>query len=229
MVIFFAGLTLSVKLGAIWQDLEFEFFAPAIAESKTATKLETPEQDKNKPNVAAAEHQKMASAANKDVMSDEAAQSGASGEKEHKIVFDPSQVTDAEVEVLQKLAVRRDELDRRSREIDLRDTLLLAMEKRVKAKLGELQKYEAIVQGLLKKHEGEQDAKYRSLVKIYESMKPKNAALIFEELEMDVLLNVVERMRESRTAPILAKMAPKKAKALTMELAARFNLPMLKK
>jgi len=210
--------------------LEFELFPPAVAESKTATKSETPEKDKNMPNVAAAaEQQKMASAANKDVMSDEATQTDASGEKESEIGFDPSQVTDAEVKILQKLAVRRNELDRRSREIDLRETLLLAMEKRVKAKLAELKKYEAIVQGLLRKHEGEQDAKYRSLVKIYESMKPKNAALIFEELEMDVLLNVVERMRESRTAPILAKMAPKKARALTMELAARFNLPMLKK
>ena len=37
MVIFFAGLTLTVKLGALWQDMEIAVFSPAVAEPKAAS------------------------------------------------------------------------------------------------------------------------------------------------------------------------------------------------
>ena len=62
-------------------------------------------------------------------------------------------------------------------------------------------------------------------MKIYENMKPKDAARIFEQLEIDVLLLIAERMREARIAPILAKMSPAKAKAITVELATRRPIP----
>jgi len=56
-------------------------------------------------------------------------------------------------------------------------------------------------------------------------MKPKDAARIFEELDMEVLLEVVERMKERKTAPILAQMNPQRAKTVTLELAQRRELP----
>ncbi|WP_419902504.1 magnesium transporter MgtE N-terminal domain-containing protein [Kiloniella sp.] len=59
-------------------------------------------------------------------------------------------------------------------------------------------------------------------------MKPKDAARIFEELDMVVLLDVVERMKERKTAPILASMNPKRAKEITLELAQRRDLPLSK-
>src|SRR3546814_4430099 len=59
------------------------------------------------------------------------------------------------------------------------------------------------------------EGQMQSLVKIYESMKPKDAARIFEELDMEVLLEVVERMKERKTAPILAEMNPERAKTVT--------------
>ena len=60
-----------------------------------------------------------------------------------------------------------------------------------------------------------------SLVKIYEKMKPKDAAQVFERLEMPVLLKVIERMKEAKTAPILAAMDPGKAKAVTVAIAGK--------
>lgn len=238
-VIIFAGLTLTVKLGALWQDMEFAFFAPAIAESKAAPEKQEAKagddakaqgQDKNSKK---SENQKLAKAVDEKAKPDDGTPSesdkGAKSETKDEKGFDPALATDAEVEVLQKLAKRRDELNRRARNIDLRETMLVATERRVKVKITELKKLQEIVQKLLKKHDGEQETKYLSLVKIYESMKPKDAARIFEHLDMKVLLNVVERMREARTGPILAKMAPVKAKALTMALAERRNLPALAK
>ena len=59
--------------------------------------------------------------------------------------------------------------------------------------------------------------------KIYENMKPKAAAGVFEELDMDILLEVVSRMKERKVAPILALMTPTRAKELTFELAPAVN------
>lgn len=230
MVIFFAGLTLTVKLGVLWQDMEFAFFAPAVAESKAKPERDAKSDAESDPK---ADHKQMAQAAAKDAKQGNPAETGpakdGAGDEPDEKGFDPALATDAEVGILQKLASRREELNRRSRDIDLRENMLLATERRVKVKIEELKKYQAIVEGLLKKHDKEKEAKYRSLVKIYESMKPKDAARIFEQLDMKVLLNVVERMREARTGPILAKMAPVKAKALTTELADRRALPTLAK
>jgi flagellar motility protein MotE (MotC chaperone) len=52
-------------------------------------------------------------------------------------------------------------------------------------------------------------------------MKPKEAARIFDTLDMDILLSVVEQMRGRKMAPILANMNPEVAQRLTVELAAR--------
>ena len=62
-------------------------------------------------------------------------------------------------------------------------------------------------------------------MKIYEAMKPKEAARIVEKLDMPVLLDVVERMKERKASAVLAKMDPAKAKSVTLELAQRRDLP----
>ena len=67
--------------------------------------------------------------------------------------------------------------------------------------------------------------KIEGLVKIYENMKPKNAARIFEELDMDTLLMVTESMGARRLAPIMAKMNPARATEITVELSRLRKLP----
>ena len=56
-------------------------------------------------------------------------------------------------------------------------------------------------------------------------MKPKDAARIFEDLELDTLLEVSERMKERKLAGIIAKMSPQKAREITVELRRLRNLP----
>jgi flagellar motility protein MotE (MotC chaperone) len=56
-------------------------------------------------------------------------------------------------------------------------------------------------------------------------MKPKDAARIFEQLELDTLLSVAERMKERRLAPVMAQMNPEKAKEMTVQLSKLRNLP----
>lgn len=129
-----------------------------------------------------------------------------------------------EVGLLQSLAKRREELDARERSIDLRMNVLAATEARIDKKIEDLKSLKMEVEGLLDQHETQQDSNIRSLVKIYESMKPKQAAEIFNQMDMRILLEVVDRMKEKNAALILANMEPRKAKDLTIMLAEQKNI-----
>jgi flagellar motility protein MotE (MotC chaperone) len=134
---------------------------------------------------------------------------------------DPTLYSQADVDVLQKLAQRRTELESWANDLAMREQLLKAAEGKVEDRVGELKTVQTSIKGLLKQYDQEQENKLKSLVKVYETMKPKDAARIFEELDMDVLLDVVERMKEAKLSPILAAMASDKAKTVTIELAQR--------
>ena len=100
-----------------------------------------------------------------------------------------------------------------------------AAERRIDRKIEDLKALRGAVEGLIKTHDDQQAKKMQSLVKIYEAMKPKDAARIFEELDLDTLLLVAERMKERKLAPIMAKMNPQKAKTMTVELGKLRELP----
>lgn len=123
--------------------------------------------------------------------------------------------------VLESLAQRRQELETRAREIDVRDSLLKAAEKRIEQRLQELKELEARVNGAAAKKDEEEVAKFKTLVTMYENMKAKDAAKVFDRLNMRVLVEVVNVMNPRRMADILAQMTPEMAEKLTMEIAAR--------
>ena len=138
---------------------------------------------------------------------------------------DPTLLTQAEIDLLQQLAERRENLDSREQELDIQSGLLKAAETRIDKKVKELKTLQAAIAKLIKSYDDQQNAKLQSLVKIYENMKPKDAARIFEELDMDTLLMVAERMKERKLAPIMAKMDPTKATEITVELSRLRQMP----
>src|SRR5436309_545031 len=123
--------------------------------------------------------------------------------------------------VLESLAQRRQELETRAREIDVRDSLLKAAEKRIEQRLQELKELEARINGATTKKDEEEAAKFKTLVTMYENMKAKDAAKVFDRLNMRVLVEVVNVMNPRRMADILAQMTPEMAEKLTIEIAAR--------
>jgi flagellar motility protein MotE (MotC chaperone) len=129
--------------------------------------------------------------------------------------------TPGERAVLESLAQRRQELETRAREIEVRDSLLKAAEKRIEQRLQELKELEARVNGAATKKDGEEAAKFKSLVSMYESMKAKDAAKIFDRLNMRVLIEVVNAMNPRRMSDILSQMTPEVAERLTLEIANR--------
>ena len=136
--------------------------------------------------------------------------------------FDPvTRFTDEELELLQDLAKRRQELIVREDEIDSRNRLLDAAEARIDTRIAELQKIRSSIEALVRQYDKQEQAELESVVKIYETMKPKDAARILGELELATLLGIMERMKERKTAPILAAMQPERAREVTEELARR--------
>ncbi len=133
--------------------------------------------------------------------------------------------TRKEIEYLQKLVQRREELDRRSRELDNREKLLEAVEMRITERTESLKKIEETIEASLKKHDEIERAQVESLVKIYSAMKPKDAANIFNNLDEDVLIVIVEKMKEKQMGAILANMDLDKAKKLTTTLITRKQMP----
>jgi flagellar motility protein MotE (MotC chaperone) len=213
-----ATVVFGVKVAALWQGAENfiaeTFYAqPALAQSAQAQSAQTQAQS---PAAAPA-------AKNTEIPSGEtvaritpAAGSGAAD--------DPMLMSQSEIDLLQNLAQRRNELESWSSDLSTREQLLKAAELRIETKLGELKTIQQKINASLKQHDDEQEAKLKSLVKIYETMKPKEASRIFEQLDMSILLDVVERMKEAKVAPVIAAMDPEKARKLTTEMAKRRRL-----
>jgi flagellar motility protein MotE (MotC chaperone) len=139
--------------------------------------------------------------------------------------LDPIIFSQSEIEILQNLSTRRKEIDLREDAVVKREVLLQAAEKRLEEKIGELRNIKGEIEALIRKYNEQEETELKSLVKIYETMKPKDAARIFDELDLKVLLQVFQRMKEAKTAPILASMSPARAKEVTTQLAERRDIP----
>ena len=67
----------------------------------------------------------------------------------------------------------------------------------------------------------QEEAELKSLVKIYETMKPKDAARILQDLDTRVLLSIMELMKERSSASVLAAMDAPTVRIITTQLARR--------
>jgi len=136
-------------------------------------------------------------------------------------IDDRPQLASGERAVLERLQKRREELDQRDRELDMREGLLKAAEKHLEKRLEELKKLEADLKAAEQKKDEAEAARFKGVVSMYENMKPKEAARIFDRLELRVLLEVAAQMNPRRMSDIMAQMSPEAAERLTVELAAR--------
>ena len=129
----------------------------------------------------------------------------------------------AELRVLQSLQARRGQLDQREQAIQTELALLQAAEVKVDAKIKSLNDLKAQVQGLMGEADEKAQAEVDRLVRIYEAMRPKDAAAVMAQLDDKVRLPVAGKMKERALAAILAQMPPAEAKKLTEKLAGRFT------
>lgn len=131
------------------------------------------------------------------------------------------------MELFEDLTERRQEIERKERALSTREAMLRAAEKELDQKYQELDQLRAEIETLLEKQSEEEQGRLASLVKIYEGMKAKEAARIFDTLDLDVLVSVMSQMSERKLSGILAAMNPERARTVTILLAEEKQLPSL--
>jgi flagellar motility protein MotE (MotC chaperone) len=130
-------------------------------------------------------------------------------------------VSPSERAILERLQARRQELESRSREIDIRESLLKEAEKRIESKVGEMKAIEAKTAAVNQQKAEAENARFKGIVTMYENMKPKDAAKVFDRLEMPVLLEIAAQIQPRKMSDIMGQMQPDAAERLTVELARR--------
>jgi flagellar motility protein MotE (MotC chaperone) len=130
-------------------------------------------------------------------------------------------VSPSERALLERLQARRQELEARAREIDIRENLLKSAEKRIEGKVEELKAVESRIGAATEQKKEAEDVRLKGLVTMYEGMKPKDAAKVFDRLEMPVLFEIASKIAPRKMSDILGLMSPEAAERLTVEMARR--------
>jgi flagellar motility protein MotE (MotC chaperone) len=128
-------------------------------------------------------------------------------------------VSPSERAILERLQSRRQELEARAREIDIRESLLKSAEKRIEGRVEEMKGIESRIATANEQKSEAEAARFKGLVTMYENMKPKDAAKVFDRLEMSVLLDIASKIAPRKMSDILGQMSPEAAERLTVELA----------
>jgi flagellar motility protein MotE (MotC chaperone) len=140
------------------------------------------------------------------------------------VVMFPDQsprVSESERAILERLQSRRQELDQRAREIEIRESLLKAAEKRIESKVEEMKALEAKAAGASGQRAEQEAVRFKGIITMYETMKPKDAAKVFDRLEMSVLIEIASQIAPRKMSDIMGLMQPEAAERLTVELARR--------
>jgi flagellar motility protein MotE (MotC chaperone) len=141
------------------------------------------------------------------------------------VVYHPEEkqdtVSPSERAILERLQARRQELEARAREMDIRENLLKAAEKRIESKVEEMKAVESRISTANDQKSEADNARFKGIVTMYESMKPKDAAKVFDRLEMPVLIEIASQIAPRKMSDIMGLMQPEAAERLTVELARR--------
>lgn len=240
-------LTFSLKLAEVvtgLRDLSGAAYAEDTAPPPAETKPAEPAAAEHKPETPEAAHPPEATEKAPDAQQEahqETPKAESSGDKTPLVYEDNNaqmpewkdagdsavDLSDAKKDVIGDMAERRVRLDGLEKELKAREALLKAAEQELDRKYKELTKLKEEIEGLLKQQSDEEKNRVMSLVKVYENMKPKDAARIFDTLDIDILVDVMGNMSERKMSPILAAMNPERARTVTIMLAEQKQLPEL--
>ncbi|MDR3374554.1 MAG: hypothetical protein P4L98_12575 [Ancalomicrobiaceae bacterium] len=139
--------------------------------------------------------------------------------EEAKPVDDGQTATQARL--LQLLGDRRKQVEDREKQMDVREGLLKATEMKIEKRIDDLKTIEDKISTGAQTQEAEKGKELQDIVKMYESMKAKDAARVFDRLEPTLLVDIARQMNPKRLGDVVAKMQPDTAEKLTVGLANR--------
>ncbi len=131
----------------------------------------------------------------------------------------PDPAAQAERALLEQLRARRTDIEAREQAVAAQEVVLQATEARLARRVEELAAMQQRLESLDRARGEREEAGWRGLVRTYEAMRPRDAATIFDDLELPVLVEILDRMNDRKAAPVIGAMRSEKARMATAELA----------
>jgi flagellar motility protein MotE (MotC chaperone) len=131
----------------------------------------------------------------------------------------PDPAAQAERALLEQLRARRTDIEAREQAVAAQEVMLQAAEARLTRRVEELTAMRQRLEALDTARGEREEAGWRGLVRTYEAMRPRDAATIFDELDVPVLVEILDRMADRKAAPVIGAMRPDRARMATAELA----------
>ena len=189
MLLAAAGFLEHARIETILKNVEISMIGSASAEEKS------PAPTKAKPEVKKEETK-------------------AAGEAPKKTEF-----SQEELNHFAKLNERKHELDAREEELNRMETEIQAQKAEIEKKIQTLDKTRRDISSVLEEKVKTDDKKIETLVQTYSNMKPQQAAKVLEEMNEDLAVEIVGRMKKKNAAEIMNLLKPEKAKIFAEKFA----------
>jgi flagellar motility protein MotE (MotC chaperone) len=125
----------------------------------------------------------------------------------------------SDIPLLQSLQERRKVIEEREKSVAEREAAFHSLEQQLEEKLASLTTLRKEIAALIGEKEAFEEKRFEHLVKVYEGMKPEEAASLIERLQEDTATKLFYRMKEKKVSQLLAFVKPEVAARLSERLA----------
>jgi flagellar motility protein MotE (MotC chaperone) len=139
----------------------------------------------------------------------------------------PEKIGNYEVpeEVLQSLTRERELVVLQQAEMEKRRAEIALAEERLRIEQESLSELKSSIEVLLARIDASQTDDLNRLIAFYKNMKPADAARIIDDLDIETTIMILGTMNPRVAAPILAKVSPVRARAVSKIILERSQLP----
>lgn len=127
--------------------------------------------------------------------------------------------TEEEINHLSKLNDRKRELDAREEELARLEKEVNQQRENLEKRIADLEKTRRDIASILDDRVQADEQKVETLVQVYSSMKPQQAATIIEDMDEALAVDVLGRMKKKNAAEIMNFFKPEKARVLSEKYA----------
>lgn len=123
--------------------------------------------------------------------------------------------------LLEALRAREGQVHERERQLQVRQKALEVADQEIRARISELEKVEDRLRQTLALADGAAEGDLARLTTVYENMKGKDAAALFETMDPAFAAGFLGRMRPDAAASVMAGLTPETAYTISVILAGR--------
>lgn len=139
--------------------------------------------------------------------------------KEEKKPSSELATDNGDINHLQKLVERKKQLDDRESELTRTEEEIVKQKEEIEKRMKELEDMRSKISTVLEDKVKIDEQKVDSLTQMYSSMKPPQAAKVFENMDEDLAVEILGRMKKKNAADVLNLLKPEKAQAISEKYA----------